>query len=614
MKGVIRNPLSWLGGLIVIYLAVPLIAFGIRLIGSPVRGFHSPGLFPSLIVSVESASISLLLMTLFCVPLAYLLSRSTGRLARVVGVVVLLPLALPPLISGILLIYLVGPYTFLGRLFNGHLTNSLAGVVLAQTFCAAPFLIVAARSAFASIDDAMLDVAAALGHSDLSRFRRVALPLAAPGIRAGMLLAWLRAFGEYGAVIVLAYHPFSLPVYTYNQFSGVGLPTTIAPTALALAVAAVVVLLSRSRLGRRPTVSNALPAPENPISTTATPVRFNLDLHLGTFRLALDHQSTGNHLAILGPSGSGKSVLLRSLVGLYGAAPGPVFYGNRPMRDVPVERRNVGYVAQGFTLFPHFTVRQQLLFASGATPGQATYWLEHLRLDGLQDRYPSELSGGQRQRVGLAQALCRSPSLILLDEPFSALDAPVRRELRRELRQLQQESGVATVLVTHEPEEAAFLADEVIVISYGTVLQAGTVRQVFSRPASPEVAQLLGIPNLFSAAVVSDGLIDAGGVHIEVDSAGLAPGTPVLWSIRPEDVSLTSAGQHTGRLTDVVDLGTAFDLFVALTPKAEIQVRATAQSAYRTGDLCRISFPMESISMWPDETGNASGIHSDGMT
>ena len=244
-RGALRSPLPWLGGLIVVYLAVPLVAFAFRFLGSPRRGFSVPGLFPSLFVSLESATISLALITLLGVPLAYVLTRSPGRLSSVIGLVVLLPLALPPLMSGILLIYLVGPYTFLGQLFGGHLTNSLTGIVLAQTFCAAPFLIVAARLAFEAVDPATLDMAATLGHSELSRFSHVALPLAAPGIRAGMVLAWLRAFGEYGAVIILAYHPFSLPVYTYNQFSGIGLPTTLAPTALALAVAAVVVTLGR---------------------------------------------------------------------------------------------------------------------------------------------------------------------------------------------------------------------------------------------------------------------------------------------------------------------------------------------------------------------------------
>lgn len=186
-----RSPLPWLGGLIVVYLAVPLVAFAARFFESPRRGFHVPGLFPSLFVSLESATIALALITLLGIPLAYLLARSHGRLASLIGFVVLLPLALPPLMSGILLIYLVGPYTFLGHLFGGHLTNSLTGIVLAMTFCAAPFLIVAARSAFGTIDPGTLDMAATLGHTELSRFRRVALPLAAPGIGAGMVLASL---------------------------------------------------------------------------------------------------------------------------------------------------------------------------------------------------------------------------------------------------------------------------------------------------------------------------------------------------------------------------------------------------------------------------------------
>ena len=265
---------------------------------------------------------------------------------------VLLPLALPPLMSGILLIYLVGPYTFLGRLFGGHLTISLAGIVLAQTFCAAPFLIVAARAAFGAVDPAMLDVAATLGHSELSRFRLVALPLAAPGIRAGMLLAWLRAFGEYGAVIVLAYHPFSLPVYTYNQFSGIGLPTTLAPTALALAVAAVVVALGRLAPRRHRAHRSARSRARRSGATTPKPVSFDIDHHLGTFHLERVTPAGGSHLAVLGPSGSGKSVLLRCLAGLYGPAPGPVCYGDRSVARIAAESRQVGYVAQGFTLFP----------------------------------------------------------------------------------------------------------------------------------------------------------------------------------------------------------------------------------------------------------------------
>jgi ABC-type Fe3+/spermidine/putrescine transport system ATPase subunit/ABC-type sulfate transport system permease component len=601
-RGFIKSPLPWLGGLIVLYLAVPVVGFVVRLVGAQNRGFANPGLYPSLFVSLESATISLAVITLLGVPLAYLLARSASRVASFVGLVVMLPLALPPLMSGILLIYLVGPYTYLGRLFDGRLTMSLAGVVLAQTFCAAPFLIVAARSAFSAVDPAMLDVASTLGHSEFSRFRRVALPVAAPGIRAGMLLAWLRAFGEYGAVIVVAYHPFSLPVYTYNQFSGAGLPTTLAPTALALGVAVIVITLSRLRLRGTATTSLVPAKPAPPTTATPTPVSFDIDYHLGTFHLALNHQARGAHLAILGPSGSGKSVLLRCLVGLYGSSPGAVWYGNQPVTDAAVERRQVGYVAQGFSLFPHLTVWQQLLFAKGATPSNAGYWLSRLRLEGLQDRYPSQLSGGQQQRVSLAQALCRSPELLLLDEPFSALDSPVRNELRRELRRLQQETGLATVLVTHDPEEAAFLADEVIVISSGVALQSGTTRETFTRPASPEVARLLGISNLHPAVLESDGQINADGVLIAVKSGDISPGTSVLWSIRPEHITLRQSGGVRGTFTDIADVGTAVDLCISLSPHLEVRARTVGPVAFEVGEPCHVDLPSEAITLWPDAT------------
>ncbi|MGH9073612.1 MAG: molybdate ABC transporter permease subunit, partial [Acidimicrobiales bacterium] len=236
-----RGPLPWLGGLLALYLLVPIAALLPRL--GHAR-FGAPGLGAALGVSALTATISSALIALGGIPLAYLLSRARGRAAHVLGVAVQLPLALPPLMSGILLIEVVGPYTPLGRALGGRLTDTLAGIVLAQTFVAAPFLIVSARSAFATIDPALTDVAATLGHRHWARFTRVSLPLAAPGIRAGLLLSWLRAFGEFGATIILAYHPYSLPVFTFVQFTGTGLQATLAPTAVALGAAGAVLVLA----------------------------------------------------------------------------------------------------------------------------------------------------------------------------------------------------------------------------------------------------------------------------------------------------------------------------------------------------------------------------------
>ncbi len=606
--GVKRTPLPWLGGLLVLYLAVPVALFVIRFLRSPTSGFGTPGLFSALYISVVSATISLAISTTLGVPLAYALARSRSRLATIVGVVVQLPLALPPLISGILLIYVLGPYTTLGRFFDGRLTQSLAGVVLAQTFVSAPFLIVTARTAFGTVDPALMDVAATLGHSEFSRFLRVALPVASPGIRVGMLLAWLRAFGEYGAVVIVSYHPFTIPVYTYNEFSSTGLADTIAPTVLSIAVAVVAVCISRTRIRRRRGHAG-LPLPIAPPPSTPTMVSFDFDYRLGTFQLAIDYEARGSHLAVLGPSGSGKSSLLRCLAGLYGGEPGPIRFGDRSVQQVPVEQRRVGYVAQGFALFPHLTVRQQVLFAVGADPGVAAYWLTRLHLDGLEDRLPTQLSGGQRQRVALAQALARSPDLLLLDEPFSALDAPVRHELRRVLRHLQHDSGLSTVLVTHDPEEAALLADDVIVVSHGKPLQSGPTRQVFSRPSTPEVARLLGIPNLHDGAVIAPGLIDVEGTLLEVEATELAPGTAVLWSIRPEHIRLLPTGGLSAIVADIADLGTTTELLVAVNPALELEVRTPDLIDLEIGRTCHIALPRGAITLWqkPDDARGSPG-------
>jgi ABC-type Fe3+/spermidine/putrescine transport system ATPase subunit/ABC-type sulfate transport system permease component len=594
----VRSPLTWLGGLLALYLIVPVGAFLLRLAAPGERGFGTPGLWSAMEVSVVSATITSVIVALFGIPLAYWLARSRGPVAAVIGVLVQLPLAIPPVTSGLLLIYLVGPYTALGQFFDGALTDSVIGVVIAQTFVASPFLIVAARTAFAAIDPALDDLAATLGHWPLARFWLVSLRVAAPGIRAGLVMTWLRAIGEYGATVLLAYHPYTLPVFTYVQFSSTGIPTTQAPTALALGIAIIVLLGSQLR---RPVRFRAadLPAPRPPTPAPPTTVSFDIDVSVGSFRLALAHQAASHRIAILGPSGAGKSITLRALAGLLGRGAGEVRYNGELVSAVPAEARHLGYVPQNMALFPNRTVWQQLLFATGADPGLAAWWLGTLHLDRLQDRLPGQLSGGQRQRVSLARALSHGPRLVLLDEPFSSLDAPVRDELRRELRRLQKETGLSTILVTHDPEEAALLADEILVIDDGHLLQAGPRNEVYNRPASPEVARLLGIQNLTGGTVAGPGEIISGTLRIRADAGELPAGSDILWSIRPDRVAIGEHGDYEAVITDIADIGTLITLTVQLTDGPELRIRTAGAAGLEIGGRCRIDLKPESITLWP---------------
>jgi ABC-type sulfate/molybdate transport systems ATPase subunit/ABC-type sulfate transport system permease component len=651
-----RSPLTYLGGLLALYLAIPIGAFLVRLAQPGDRGFGADGLWSALWTSVASATVSTAIVALLGIPLAYWLARTKGPLNWLVGLLVMLPIALPPVMSGLVLIYIVGPYTRLGTLFNDDLTGTVVGVVLAQTFVAGPFLVIAARAAFAGIDPALDDLAASLGRGPASRFWLVSMRIAAPGIRAGLLLTWLRAIGEYGATVLLAYHPYTLPVFVSVLFSSTGIPQTQAPTALAIAVAVAVLLLSEIRFGRRKRRAPALPAPAPPFPAEPVAVSFNLDLTVGTFRLRVAHQSASNRIAILGPSGAGKSITLRAIAGFLGPRAGTVEFNGDEVAGIRVEDRRVGYVPQGLVMFPGRTAWQQVLFAAGADPALAAWWLRTLRLDGLEGRLPGELSGGQRQRVGLARALSFRPRLVLLDEPFSALDAPVREELRRELRRLQREAGLSTVLVTHDPEEAALLADEILVVDDGRLLQAGPRAEVFARPASPQVARLLGIPNLIPATVTEPGVLlvgapgtapadgavpaggaapgggtgpgDAAGLLIAAETGGLPAGAEVLWTIRPDHITVlpgplspgslspgplslgtvsggTAGGRETypGVVDDVADIGTLTTLTVRLRTgqdqEPELRVRTTALVTVAPGDPCLVRLPPDDITAWP---------------
>jgi sulfate transport system ATP-binding protein len=220
--------------------------------------------------------------------------------------------------------------------------------------------------------------------------------------------------------------------------------------------------------------------------------------------LSLDVE-TGSLVALLGPSGCGKSTLLRMIAGLEPVDQGRVYLNGSDATALPVQQRRVGFVFQHFALFKHLTVRENIGFGlrlrrwpTQRVRHRVEELLELVQLQSFANRYPFQLSGGQRQRVSLARALAVEPQVLLLDEPFSALDAKVRKELRAWLRNLQEQTGVTTVIVTHDQEEAMEVADRIVVMNQGRIEQIGSPAEIYDNPATPFVMRFVGEVNEIS--------------------------------------------------------------------------------------------------------------------
>jgi sulfate transport system ATP-binding protein len=252
---------------------------------------------------------------------------------------------------------------------------------------------------------------------------------------------------------------------------------------------------------------------------------------------ALDHVDLevrdGEFLALLGPSGSGKTTLLRIIAGLAFPDQGNVLFNGEDVTDLKVADRKVGFVFQHYALFKHMTIEDNVAFGlsvrkrsqrppAAQIAARAHELLELVQLGGLGDRYPAQLSGGQRQRVALARALAVEPQLLLLDEPFGALDAKVRKTLRRWLRDLHKQMGLTSIFVTHDQEEALELADRVVVMNQGRIEQVGTPEQVYMEPATPFVSDFVGETNRLPGGIHVRPhdleIVEGGGEVIVVDN------------------------------------------------------------------------------------------------
>lgn len=297
----------------------------------------------------------------------------------------------------------------------------------------------------------------------------------------------------------------------------------------------------------------------------------------------------GELVALLGPSGCGKTTALRILAGLDEADAGSVAIGGRDISRVPANKRDIGLVFQAYSLFPHLTVLDNVAFGlkmRGVGPreraGRAAEMLELVGLAAQAGRYADELSGGQQQRVALARALAIRPRVLLLDEPLSALDAQVRGQLRDEIRRVQQEVGTTTLFVTHDQEEALAVADRVAVMNGGRLEQLAAPAELYTRPATPFVAEFVGLHNRLPATVV-DGRVQLWGHPVAALPGSAGAGSAL---VRPEAIRLTADPAGAATVQSVAFLGAVSRVTVALDDGSSVIAQVSGQR-FGPGDRVR---------------------------
>lgn len=323
----------------------------------------------------------------------------------------------------------------------------------------------------------------------------------------------------------------------------------------------------------------------------------------------------GKLIGLLGPSGCGKSTTLYMLSGLQKPTSGKIYFGDDDVTELATEKRGIGLVFQNYALYPHMTVKQNILFPLQNLKGEdrpskeemlekAYYAAKLVQIDELMDRKPSELSGGQQQRVAIARALVKMPRILLLDEPLSNLDARLRLQTREEIRRIQKETGITTVFVTHDQEEAMSISDLIVVMKLGVVQQIGKPQEVYDNPTNLFVAKFLGTPpiNVFSGEI-KDGKIYIGeDAVMEVKDV---PNQEVIIGIRPEGFNLEENGPFQCKLENVEVMGR--DVSVVSTNPASLNpvIRSIINSDNKVNeesDVVRYSIKPHKMFVFNKET------------
>jgi len=513
--------------------------------------FNDPDTLSAILLTLRVAPVAVLLNLIFGVAAAWAIARFRFPGRTLLTAMIDLPFAVSPVVAGLIFVLIFGLQGYLGPWLREHdikIIFATPGLILATSFVTFPFV---ARELIPLMEAIGADeetAAESLGARAWHLLRRVTLPNIKWGLLYGIILCNARAMGEFGAVYVVSGHiagrTDTMPLRVEKLFQEYNTAGSFALASLLSSLALVTLVVKtalewktrnelRSRLREnliedagdtgavertpqlRATHGGSHYGANEParreektglgISVKNVTKRFGNFVALNDVSIEVPH---GELLALLGPSGSGKTTLLRIISGLDVPDSGSILYQDEDATHRSARDRNVGFVFQHYALFRHMSVFENVAFGLRVRKWKEPQVRERVhellrlvQLDGLAKQAPSQLSGGQRQRVALARALAAEPKVLLLDEPFGALDAKVRQELRSWLRKLHDEIHVTSVFVTHDQEEAFEVSDRVVVMNHGRIEQEGTPEEVFEHPANAFVMDFLGNVNVFHGRV-----------------------------------------------------------------------------------------------------------------
>ena len=539
-------------------------------------------------ISLKISSLAIAITFCLGVSAAYSLLEYQGKWKSLIDAIFLSPLVLPPTVVGFLLLQLLGQNGIIGKLLQTFRFNIIftwyAGV-LAAVVVTFPLMYKTAQGAFEQVDHNLLRAAKTLGASEFRVFWQIAFPLALPGILAGAMLAFARGLGEFGATLMLAGNipkeTTTIPLAIYSAVEAGEIQEAWIWTALilSLSLSAIAgmqlwvmsrknVLVSAAKRTKRQSLFSSFfigssskkmrtksPSPKIEI-TAQTGLAIEIEKHFHEFTLQINCDCKDSSIGILGASGAGKSMLLRCIAGIEKPDTGKIILNGKVLFDanqginLPSRDRHVGFLFQNYALFPHLTVAKNIGFSlpkhiSITKKNQCiTEQLLSIEMQGLGDRYPHQLSGGQQQRVALARALITQPDILLLDEPFSALDTHLRSQMERELISVLSNYQGITLFVTHNINEAYRICQNLMILERGKVIAYGEKSDICDRPTSIEAARLTGCKNFSRAEKIGDRTVKALDWNCTLELDILASRCPDHIGIRAHHLVFSTSSPH----------------------------------------------------------------------